>query len=126
MTTLLTDPAQVRRMLGVPTVAPGELSAYSDEAVSDAIEQASAWVFEYTGAAEAALIVDPDAPEPEAKPVVQRATTALAAYWLRQEGGAPGNDFQSDQRRDGSGYAMPTSTMQLLAPFRVMSFGSDG
>ena len=126
MTTLLTTATQVRRMLGATTSTPGELSQYSDDAVDDAVDQASDWIWTYTGATETSLLVDPDAAEPVAKPTVMRAATALAAYWLRQEGGAPGTDFQSDQSRQGSGYAMPTSTMQLLAPYRIMGFGADG
>lgn len=120
----LTTNASVRTMLGDTAAEEGDLTAYSDEQIDETIEQASAFVWKYTGAAEAELLVDPDDDPPVAVPDVARAVTALAAYWLRQAG-APGNEFQSDQRRDGEGYAMPTSTMQLLAPYRRIGFGAD-
>jgi uncharacterized phiE125 gp8 family phage protein len=53
------------------------------------------------------------------------AANMLVAFWYRQHSAVPGRDMAGEGDRFGP-VNMPSAVMQLLAPYRVMSFGFGG
>jgi hypothetical protein len=92
-----------------------------NERLTALIAAASSWIYRYTGATDLTTGTGNDeTPLPE----VELAANAMVSFWYRNQSTTQGRDIGGDGDRFGA-FAMPTATIQLLAPFRIVGFGND-
>lgn len=115
MSVALTDVESVRRFLGIPLDQAG-----ANDRLADLIQQVSAFLYEYTAST---TLTTGDGANEVPKPQVRMAANAMVAHWYNRQGAA-GASVAGQSDRMGA-FAMPTATMQLLAPYRVIGFGHD-
>lgn len=111
--TLLTDADSFRDFSGIA------LDDLSESEADVLITQVSAAVASYIGQDVSALLDGSSVVLED----VRLAVNAMVAHWYHGRGGA-GRGAGGEVDRGGS-FMMPTATMQLLTPYKIISFGND-